>query len=984
MQLADEALRAREELLELLLRHADNTTIRFDSLAEWQVDSVCSIAQVEETEPDLDRLIVLLLCIRVLANDGQFARMRTLKLRLRSIATRLNEDRVYLRAATDSLADLLDGQTNRAVAKMTSALGLARGGPTQAALPRTTENLHDLLALAALHSAFSAADRSGLTNSRKIAIASNNPVLLAFSDAVESLIDASSEASTITHTSAHDSSYQLPLLQQYLAERGVDTLFPSQIQALQAGITEDINKVVALPTSSGKTFIAELRIAATLVRNPGSRAIYIAPYRLLSRQVERSLRTGLRPLSFQVADLGSSFDTEVTSEDFAHGLPDVAVATPERLDALLRLSTTTRPGSDEARELLASTKVIVFDEIQLLGREGRGQRFELVLTRLRMSYPSINILGLAAATYGTDTLADWISGDAPVTGAKRPTGTIELRWETTGRIMQRVGNLESRIGDISRRNASDDAAKLILQFDSEYAPILAVMTSRPLAESLARKVLKANTRAGETWRESLSEPDRELLESAIEETRTLLGEEHHLAELLQEGIAYHHAGLPSHVLRHIEMLCSRRILRVLSATTTVAEGADLPFRVVIIPHLNFPSATRRLERDLYQNIVGRAGRAGVAMEGMVFVLETSAKTLASWVKNGLWSAAEPSAVHGRLDALLSAPAEFYSAEFEEFKTQILAWIGEAGNQLEDQPLALSNATLTSRRDPRAAQSVRLLVDRALRQLEDEGLARSASPYALTDLGSRSRIAGLCSFSCLRLDQLVRNAYTPLFDSLVGATEVSDEQAIEIARLCLSSIESLQHSLWLKVRFPSTEASEAALREIVDGTRPWPLSDEMFQSDVQLLSRWIRGASYTELGQIAPVVQGNNGLYRGTNVSKRSSDASEYLGRLALPTSWTWSASKAMLGDANDLIPPFIRQCIEQGVASETASKLVNICGVTRNGANLVADTLGTEWLVARSSLEHLDDNSLQSLSVSTLDARRIAELRERLRGNQAF
>ncbi|WP_330272107.1 DEAD/DEAH box helicase [Lentzea sp. NBC_00516] len=983
MQLAVEALRAREELLELLLRHADNADIRFDSLLEWQVDSVCSIAQVEAIEPDLDRLIVLLLCIRILANDGQFARMRTLKHRLRSIATRFEVERTYLYASTDALADILDGRTGRANARMSRVLGLERNSDATAsetiAQPKTTENLHDLLGLAALHSAFSAADRTSLSNARKIAIASNNPVLLAFSDSVESLIDASAAASTIAHTSQNDPTFQTPQLQRYLAERGVDTLFPSQIHAIQAGITADVDKVVALPTSSGKTFIAELRIAATLARNPGCRAIYIAPYRLLSRQVETALRSGLRPLGYRVADLGSSYDTEGSSDSLAYGIPDVAVTTPERLDALLRLSTTTRAGSDEARQLLASTRVVVFDEIQLLGREGRGQKFELVLTRLRMSYPSIKVLGLAAATFGTEILADWISGDEPVTGARRPTGTIELRWETSGRIMQRVGNVESRITEISRSSASDDAAKLILQFDSEYAPILAVMVSRPLAESLARKVLRASPAAGRIWRDSLQASERELLDAAVEEVRTLLGDSHHLASLLQEGIAYHHAGLPAHVLRHIENLCASRIIRVLCATTTVAEGADLPFRVVVIPHLNFASSTNRLERDLYLNIVGRAGRAGVAMEGMVFVLETNARTLKNWVRNTLWNSAAPSAVTGRLDDLLSESTLSYSPEFEEFKTQVLAWIGEAGNQIDDQSSVLANATLTSRRDLGAARTVQSLVGTALRQLENEGLARSASPYALTDLGSRSRLAGLSSFSCRQLDQLIRGPYSSFFQSLIGIRQITEDQAIGIASLCLSSIESLANSLWLRVRHSNSDAAEYTLREIVAGRLAWPSSDEMYASDIRLLSQWIMGASYTALGQIAPTVPGGKGLFRGTDASKRSSDASEYLGRLALPTSWTWSAAKAMLGDTNDLIPVFVRQCIEQGVASETAVRLVTTGGMTRNAANIVASALGGDWILARTILIDLADDSLQGLSISTLDSQRLIRFQQQIR-----
>lgn len=115
-----------------------------------------------------------------------------------------------------------------------------------------------------------------------------------------------------------------------------------------------------------------------------------------------------------------------------------------------------------------------------------------------------------------------------------------------------------------------------------------------------------------------------------------LGSTRPLASLISNGLAYHHAGVPTHLLRLVEDLAGRRLIRAVAATTTAAEGADLPFKVVIIPHLNFGSSGRgRLDRGLYLNIVGRVGRANVALEGLVFVLGSIAPTLSRMVENEL-------------------------------------------------------------------------------------------------------------------------------------------------------------------------------------------------------------------------------------------------------------------------------------------------------------------------------------------------------------
>src|SRR5262249_27383846 len=159
--------------------------------------------------------------------------------------------------------------------------------------------------------------------------------------------------------------------------------------------------------------------------------MYVTPYRLLARQVEASLREGLRHADLLVRDLGAEFDTSSRYEG-APSVPDVAVMTPERLDGLLRAWRSTSGGEDLAKTVLGSASLLVFDEAHLLARTGRGPRFEMLMLRWRQQFPQTNVLALSGGGENLDDLAEWLSGSSSISVGERPTGTIELLWRTDG------------------------------------------------------------------------------------------------------------------------------------------------------------------------------------------------------------------------------------------------------------------------------------------------------------------------------------------------------------------------------------------------------------------------------------------------------------------------------------------------------------------------------------------------------------------------
>ena len=967
----------RDRLLERLAEAADSPRKDFDALPEGVVDTVVSLAVAEVDEPVEHTLNVVLLCVRVLAADGQFARLALLADRLRLHVRMLEIERPLLHLAVAAFSDALQSNERRALRLLDERLGFGDRSYLPPPLPRVREHLNDLLCATLIRAALSRDQVAELGEKvREAFLDLHDGLGLSFTDAVVTWSSAAAAARPQSVLEAADPAFATARLRRYVTRRRIAVLYPPQIRAIVAGATLDQNRLVSLPTSSGKTLLAEFRVVASLARQPGTRAIYVAPYRLLARQVERSFKLGLESLGHTVRDLGSGFDPSVDED----ALPDVAICTPERLDALLRVSATQSQSAAQAAELFESCSVLVFDELQLVGRAGRGPRFELILTRLRAKYPGLRILGLCAASQGADDLAAWLGADEAIAGATRPTGTLEIVWETDGTLRQRVAPRPTKVAELPRSSqAANDAADLILRLGIEYQPVLAVETSRNQAEGLAKRLVAQGLGIAASWRAALTNSEATELASAIEEVRSLLGHEHPLARYMQQGVAFHHAGVPTHALQHIERLASRRLLRFVCATTTVAEGADLPFRAVVIPHLNFPGGSGRLDRDLYLNIIGRAGRATVAVEGTVFVLASEARTLQNLVHGSLWSTTIRDSIRGRVsevDTTVGSIDDWRS--YSEVQSQVMGWLGDGASYVDNQAESLAAQTFSWRYGNQGGRGrVVSLLEDALADLEERGMAIAASPYQLTSRGATARLTGLAVPSVVRLERAVERGKDGWLRSLVGLDALTEQLATQVAQIVLESLEVAEQSLWLRRASSTGEGKFEALLAFADGDDVAVKASSEYEYDILLLSSWMMGLSYIELARIAPVYNRANALFGGTDDSKRTSDATEYIGKLSYPASWAWTGALIIAGDLGGALPPFMRSAIELGVPSEAAGVLVRRAGLTRPGALAVVEVAGSSWSAARAWLT--GDAFAQVATVLTdADQSRLSNLRESL------
>ena len=185
-------------------------------------------------------------------------------------------------------------------------------------------------------------------------------------------------------------------------ESPVFSLLPSQQDALRQSLLDPLREAIILqmPTSAGKTLLAEFTIAQTFDSYRGkSRAVYLVPTRALATQVRRTLTEDLSPLGIKISAAGSAFEEDPFELSLLEENDGIVVTTPEKLDLMLR-------AHPKWFEIL---RLVVVDEAHLIRDAERGVRLELLLTNLRREFPRARLLLLTPFMDNAAEIAQWLS-----------------------------------------------------------------------------------------------------------------------------------------------------------------------------------------------------------------------------------------------------------------------------------------------------------------------------------------------------------------------------------------------------------------------------------------------------------------------------------------------------------------------------------------------------------------------------------------------
>ncbi len=363
------------------------------------------------------------------------------------------------------------------------------------------------------------------------------------------------------------------LRERYLAG-GIGELYPPQAECVQRGMLEGKNLLVAIPTASGKTLIAEMAMHTRIAG--GGKCLYIVPLKALaSEKFDEFGNKGVR-----VGIATGDFDRR----DDTLGRNDIIVATSEKVDSLLRNNT----------RWISEITLLVIDEIHLIDSENRGPTLEMVIAKLRCRNPEMQVIGLSATIGNSGLLAGWLDAEL-VTSTWRP---VDLRqgvfWND--RIHFREG--ERAIKQISK-NYED--LNLCLDTIAEGGQCLVFVSSRRNAEAFAKRAAGA-IKSEDPELKALAE---KLMASAETEM------DRSLATCVEKGSAFHHAGLSRDERKIVEEGFRKGLIKSISSTPTLAAGLNLPARRVIIrDYLRFTAGEgmQPIPASEYHQMAGRAGR----------------------------------------------------------------------------------------------------------------------------------------------------------------------------------------------------------------------------------------------------------------------------------------------------------------------------------------------------------------------------------------
>jgi hypothetical protein len=405
-------------------------------------------------------------------------------------------------------------------------------------------------------------------------------------------------------------------------------LWPSQLSAATRSTDPDDDLVIALPTSAGKTRIAELCLLRTLA--DGRRAVYVTPLRALSAQVERVLGRTFVPLDASVTSLyGASGATSSDVNTLATA--SIVVATPEKLDFALR----------QDPDVLNDVGLIVFDEGHMIGLGSREIRYEVLIQRLlRRSDASGRRIVCLSAMFNPDDpyfadFGNWLRSDAAgdfVHVQWRPTRQrfATLDWSERGgtaRLGFRDGErpfvprfIESVPPQGRRKNAFPQNDKEFCisaanAFARDGHTVLVYSPQRSQIEPIASEFRKV---ADQGYLTHIRPPSPEHLLIAQAIGREWLGEDHAAMKALKVGVGTHHGALPRPFLSAIEELLDKRRLSVVVASPTLAQGVDLACSVLIFRSIQRyeKGGWRAMRLAEFANVVGRVGRAFVDIDGI--------------------------------------------------------------------------------------------------------------------------------------------------------------------------------------------------------------------------------------------------------------------------------------------------------------------------------------------------------------------------------
>lgn len=429
-----------------------------------------------------------------------------------------------------------------------------------------------------------------------------------------------------------------------------ELLYPQKYSILKGEVLNPAYRsiILSLPTSSGKTLIAEYKLlqALNVFKQSGGWVAYVVPTKSLINQIYARFKQDLSSIGIQVEKASGA----VEIDGFEYGLIDnkgdntsfdILVTTYEKLDLLIRQGL----GTTDKRPLVLT----IVDEAHNIGDKSRGLHLEMLLSTIKSDCKEVNFLLLTPDIPNANQIADWLGGERGYTvnleldwwqpnerviGAlavdgKRKNYSITLQTLNTVKGSYAISEKIPIIDNITENKKNFDSKIKLVQLTSKH-----VLNIKNPIIILAAEVNETFQIADYLYNSLIDNVNNEEIKLLQKFVKAELGENFPLVQYLDKGIAIHSSAIPDDIRQLIELLMEKGKLKVLVATTTIAQGINFPVSAVIMGSYNYPFQGQMPSRDFW-NIAGRVGRIGQHNMGWIGIAsknDQDLKKIAEYVK----------------------------------------------------------------------------------------------------------------------------------------------------------------------------------------------------------------------------------------------------------------------------------------------------------------------------------------------------------------
>lgn len=707
-----------------------------------------------------------------------------------------------------------------------------------------------------------------------------------------------------TNTKFNDKIRQLCKKKAHL---GILELLPSQREALSDNLLDVAANVTVLqmPTSAGKTLLAEFNIIVTKALRSDAKIIYIVPSRALVNQIYFDLKSDLEDLGLSIEKTSSAIEIDPTEDSFLNcdEKIDVLVSTPEKLDLLIRRR---HPSVDDV-------SMFILDEAHTIQNGERGAKLELLMSILRRERPNAKYMLLSPfIKNANEIITEWLGGGNSISVDWKPSEKLilgintnitklknDIQIEVLPSPYESVKPIEKTIIKNPYTIESSGAKDKILEYSIKHfseaeKTMLILCYGKGTANSRANFIY-------EKVEDYTPSDDVKLVQKFIEDE---VGRQTTLSKVIGKGIITHHSGMSDETKLLVEHLIRQKQIQYVCATTTIAEGVNFPVSTVFFDDFR-KGQYNKLDANDFWNIAGRAGRTLIDNYGKIILPFNSKANIQN--AKGL--------ISDSANVLTSVLAElFENADLIESKLK-------EANGLSDLFRNYSNSL-----SPLIQYFVHLLTvgEREYYVTEIEDLFKDSLEYYLLDTSDKKeRFISVCKSIYLNLQAKFQDKGVLSFADKTGFSVPS---VLKVMKEASANSEIRDLNSWSKEQLFNSQNPEnlaekiriiAALRETQLGVdAKTPFNPELY---AKIIIDWVKGNKLSSIANQHPTfnIQGLG----DKETEQRITDFVKKMNDIRFKASWGLSALEGIVRGDEEIKDSHIPSLVYFGVDNEKSLAL---------------------------------------------------------------